>query len=85
MKHSEALKEVIETFDIKAADIARSAEIDEGQISKFKSGKVGINISTWESIVEALPQKARAYLYFLLASNDNSPRTVDHGPTYKAS
>lgn len=70
MNHREALAEVIEKFAIKSSDIAQKADIDEGQFSRFKSGKAGLNLLTWEHIVSALPPKAKAYLYFLLATND---------------
>ncbi|NMF60161.1 hypothetical protein [Pseudanabaena yagii] len=72
MNHREALAEVIEKFAIKASDIAQSAHIEEAQFSRFKTGKSGLNLATWEHIVEALPHKARAYLYFLLATNDET-------------
>lgn len=71
MNHREALTEVIEKFAIKSAEIAHKADMDEGQFSRFKSGKAGVNLLTWEQIVSALPQKARAYLYFLLATNND--------------
>jgi len=72
MNHRDALTEVIEKFGIKSSEIAQKADIDEAQFSRFKSGKAGLNLLTWEHIVSALPQKARAYLYFLLATNDES-------------
>jgi hypothetical protein len=74
MNHREALTEVIEKFAIKSSDIAQKADIDEAQFSRFKSGKAGLNLLTWEHIVSALPQKARAYLYFLLATNNDESK-----------
>ncbi|MFM7888688.1 MAG: hypothetical protein ACKPCM_18800 [Pseudanabaena sp.] len=76
MNHREALTEVIEKFAIKSSEIAQKADIDEAQFSRFKSGKAGLNLLTWEHIVNALPQKARAYLYFLLATNNDESETA---------
>ena len=71
MNHREALVEVMQRFSLKASDLAIKAELEPSQLSRFKTGRNSVTLLTWEKIVNALPQKARAYLYFLLATNND--------------
>lgn len=68
MNYRQALITSMKTFGVKASDVCARAEIDEAQFSKFRNERTGINLATWENITNGLPEEARAYLYFLLAT-----------------
>lgn len=69
MDHRQALNETLTQFDLKAAAIAEAAGIDAGRLSKFRNGHHDLRSSALQQIINALPEKARAYYYLLLMSN----------------
>ena len=60
MNTREALEQSFQVFDLKASEIADRAGISPEIISRFRHGK-GITVETLDKIIQAMPNKARAY------------------------
>lgn len=71
MEPRHALNETLAQFDLTAAAIAEAAGIDPGRLSKFRNGHHDLRSSALHQVIDALPERARAYYYLLLMSNGN--------------
>ncbi len=76
---AKALDNTIQHFGLSAREISTRTGITEATISQLRSGKSDAKISTFESLIKALPEEARNYLFFKSFINENvSSRDISH-------
>jgi hypothetical protein len=67
--YREALNKTIDIFGIVAAEISRESGIDESRLSRFRTGKHDLQSKALASLINAMPEDAKAYFYLLVMSN----------------
>lgn len=63
MRFSSAIDQTIDKFGLSAKAIAAAAEMTPAALSEYRNGRREVKTSTLESILSALPQEARQYLF----------------------
>lgn len=85
MNYSEAFKRTLFEFDITGAELSRKSGVSPQQISSFKNGRQGVSTDTLQKLLEALPEKGRAYFYQLVQMpSDATVKTAENGSNYSA-
>jgi transcriptional regulator with XRE-family HTH domain len=67
-----ALNETLRRFGIKAAALSEACGISPMEISRFRKGRKDVNAATLKRMVDALPNDARLYFYYLLMAYPGS-------------
>lgn len=70
MKASEAYDYILDTYKIKAKDIAKAIGISETDISKFRNGHRKVNQDLLQLLIQALPPEAKAHFNMLYSYGD---------------
>jgi DNA-binding Xre family transcriptional regulator len=72
MNTSQAFKNTLEKFDIKASDLSKKSGIDQQEISRFKNGRKDIVSQRLMTLVRAMPLHAQVYFWSLCMEENNS-------------
>lgn len=71
MRFSDAFRETLHRFDLKASDVAMQSGLTRSRLSQFRNG-TNIRIDTLEKILDALPAEARMYMLKLVAEDPDT-------------
>jgi hypothetical protein len=76
MNPREALNKTLESFDLKAIDIANATGLAESYISRYRSGKAGnIGSETLVRMIRTFPIEAQYYFWSLCMKPDTEKTT----------
>ena len=75
---AEALNQTLANFRITAKELAMKSGVKESNISELRNGKTDPRISTIESLINALPEEARNYLFFKVFVSNITDRDVSN-------
>jgi len=83
---AEALNQTLDHFKISARELFNKTGVREATISELRSGKSDARISTYETLINALPDEAINYLLLeVLLARDISSSDISHLLTVIAS